>query len=156
MQPRISLALAARVCCYLLFNLVSTRTPRSFSSELFSIWGIPHMSLCLMLFLCLCRTWHFSSLNFMRFSLFLWPVTLWYIRHSCQFCATSKLAMSTHLSIILVINEDKWFVLIYIDPWTTLFVMGLQLNCAPVTATLWAIQAVFSPSHYVLIQPVLH
>lgn len=47
---------AARVCCLLIFILVFSRTPRSFSAELLSIWVAPSKSQCLEFFLLSCRT----------------------------------------------------------------------------------------------------
>lgn len=48
MQPRIHLAFWARsACCQLMFNLSSTKTPKSSSSGLLSIYSLPSLYLCL-------------------------------------------------------------------------------------------------------------
>lgn len=67
MQWRIPLALAARARSLLTFNLVSTRTPWSFSEKTISNCVAPKMSWCLWLFLPMCKALHFPPLNFMRF-----------------------------------------------------------------------------------------
>ncbi|KAK4810782.1 hypothetical protein QYF61_008754, partial [Mycteria americana] len=116
MQPRIPLALAARAHCWLMFNLVSTRTPRSFSARLLSSWVAPSIYWCLGLFLPKCRTWHFPWLNCMRFlsahfsSLLR---SLWVAARPSGISASppsfgviSKLAEGTLCPSIHIINED--------------------------------------------------
>ena len=56
-----------RAHCWLMFNMVSTRTSSSFSAKLLSSWSAPSICWCMGLFLARCRTLHFSLLNFMRF-----------------------------------------------------------------------------------------
>lgn len=64
MQPGILLAfLVARAHCWLMFILVSTRTPRSFFEELLSICVTHSMYWCLELFIPRCRTLHLCSLR---------------------------------------------------------------------------------------------
>jgi len=48
--------LATRAHCLLMVNLVSTRTPRSFSAKLLCSWAAPSMYWCLWLCLPLCRS----------------------------------------------------------------------------------------------------
>jgi len=68
MHPRIPLAfLAARVHCYLMVNLLSTRTLRSLSKELLSSRSAPSLYWCIGLFLPRCRTLPLPLLNFIRF-----------------------------------------------------------------------------------------
>ncbi|XP_063211414.1 uncharacterized protein LOC134524983 [Chroicocephalus ridibundus] len=64
-QPRMPLAfLATRAHCWLMDNLLSTRTPRSFSSELLPSMSAPNIYWCLAFFLPRCRTLHFSIPSF--------------------------------------------------------------------------------------------
>lgn len=53
--------------CWLVFNLVSTRSHRSFPDKLLSGWVDPSIYCCWELFLSRCRTLYFSLLNFVRF-----------------------------------------------------------------------------------------
>lgn len=65
-QPRLLLAfLSVRACCWLMFNLVFTRTPTSFSARLHCSCVAPNTCWCLGLFLPRYRTLHFL-LNIMR------------------------------------------------------------------------------------------
>lgn len=84
-QPRMLLAfLAARADCWLMFSLLSTKIPRSFSTALLPSCLVPSLYYCQGLFLPICRASHLSLLNFPRFllahssSLFrsLWNATL--------------------------------------------------------------------------------
>lgn len=66
-QSRIPLSfLATKAHYWLMFNLVSTRTPWSFPTMLLSSWVAPSMSWCLGLFSPRCRTLYFL-LNFTIF-----------------------------------------------------------------------------------------
>lgn len=85
MQPRVPFAFfAARVHCWIVFNLVSTRILRSFSAELFSSWAAPSTHQCKELLLPRYRTLYFPLLNsmiylssqFSRLLRFLWS-TAW-------------------------------------------------------------------------------
>jgi len=66
-QPRIPFAaFAAGARCWLMFNLVSTRTPKYFSVKLLFSWAAPSINQCRGLFLPRYRTLHVSLLNFIR------------------------------------------------------------------------------------------
>ena len=65
-QPMMLLAFRARARCWLMFNLVSTRTPRSYSAKLLSSWMAHSTYCCVGLSLPRCRTWHFCLLHFLR------------------------------------------------------------------------------------------
>ena len=68
MHPRMPLAfLAARAHCWLMVNLSSTSTPRSFSAELLSSRSAPSLYWCIGLFLPRCRTLCLLLLNLIRF-----------------------------------------------------------------------------------------
>jgi len=54
---------ATRAHCSLMFNLVSTRSPGSFTAKLLSSWSAPSMRWCMGLFLPRRRTLHFSLWN---------------------------------------------------------------------------------------------
>ena len=63
MHPRIPLAfLAARAHCWLMVNLLSTRTPRSLSAELLYSRSTPSLYWCMGLFLPMCRTLQIKDL----------------------------------------------------------------------------------------------
>jgi len=67
-QPRVlSTFFAAGAHCWLMVNLVSTRTSRGFSANLLSSWAAPSIYWCMGLSLPRCRTLHFPLLNCMRF-----------------------------------------------------------------------------------------
>ncbi|KAK4811173.1 hypothetical protein QYF61_019804 [Mycteria americana] len=127
---------AARAHCWLMFNMVSTRTPRQplhilvhgvvppqvqdFAPPLTELYEDP-------------------------VSPFLQPVevpldgstTLWCIHHSSQFCVISKLAEGS-------------------DPVLTPGVHRLHLDFVPLITTLWTwpFSQFFNPSHRLLIQPI--
>ena len=63
--------IATRVHCWLMFHLMFTRTPTSFSAEMFSSRSVPHLNHCRWLVHPGCWTLYLSSLNFMSF---LWPI----------------------------------------------------------------------------------
>ena len=68
MQSRIPFAcFEARVCCWPMVLLLSTRTPWSFSAKLLSSWVTLSKYWCMELFLPRCRTLKFSLLHFIRF-----------------------------------------------------------------------------------------
>ncbi|KAK4818263.1 hypothetical protein QYF61_009968 [Mycteria americana] len=107
-QLRIPLAfLATRAHCWLTVNLLSTRTPRSFSVKLLFSWVAPSIYGCMDFTILL------VELHEVPFGPFLQPVevppdgsmTLWLISHSFQFCVVSKIAKGTLCPIILIINE---------------------------------------------------
>ena len=67
MQPRVlSDCFAARAHCWIVFNLVSTRTPKTFSVKLLCRWVAPHHVLVHGFVPSRCRTLHFL-LNVMKF-----------------------------------------------------------------------------------------
>ena len=81
MQPRTQLALwAASTHFQLILNLLSTDTPKSFSSGLFSSHFLFNLYLCLGSCQSRCRTLHLALLNFMRLA---WA-------HLSHFCHHSK------------------------------------------------------------------
>ncbi|KAK4826741.1 hypothetical protein QYF61_010994 [Mycteria americana] len=108
MQTRIPLAFfVAKARCWLMFNLVSIRTPRSFSAKLLCCQSALSMYQCMGLFLPRQRTLHFPLLNFMNWQ----PISPacpgpsgW--QHDSLFCVISKLAEGTLCSIIQITNED--------------------------------------------------
>jgi len=66
MHTRIALAfLATKACFQLVLNLLSTRTPRSFSIELLSSRSVPNLYWCMQLFLPSCRTLHLPLSHWM-------------------------------------------------------------------------------------------
>lgn len=68
MYPRIPLAfLAVRAHCWLMAQLLFTRTPRSFCTELLSSRSSPKLYQCMQLLLSECRTLYLLLLNFIRF-----------------------------------------------------------------------------------------
>jgi len=70
MQPSILLAFfAAAAYCSLLLSLMSTRTPRSLSTEMLHCQVDPSLSCTPVLCFPSCKTLHFSMLHFIRFLL---------------------------------------------------------------------------------------
>jgi len=108
--------LAIRAHCCLMFKMLSTRTPRSFSPKLLSSQLAPCTYLCMGLFVTKGRIFYIPSLKFMRF-LFcqvLQPVQvslnssipLWCINNFSQFHTICRLAESALYHTIQVVNED--------------------------------------------------
>ena len=61
MQPRVQLAFwDAKTHCWLIFSFLSTNTPKSFSTELLSIYSLPILYSCLGLPWPRCRTLHLA------------------------------------------------------------------------------------------------
>ena len=128
-----------------MFNLLSTRTPRSFSSKLFPNWVATSMHWCLGLFFSTWRTLHCSWLKFMRFlsahfsSLFMslgmaaWPSGISATLPS--FVSPANL-LRVHCPVIQVVNEDLNRTGPSVDPWGTLLVTGLQQDFIPLITTL--------------------
>lgn len=71
MQPKVLLAVfAARAYCCLVYSLVSTRTPRSFTAKLLSSPLGPSLRWWISLSLPRWKIWHFHLLNWYPFCLF--------------------------------------------------------------------------------------
>lgn len=140
----------SRAHCWLMFNLMSTKTPISFSAKLLSSWFSPSMYWCLGLFFHRCRTLQFSLLNFMRFlstslefppnSPGCWGSSDW--QHNPlayqplpQFCVTCKF-VEVH-SATSSTSPSKNKTRPSIDTWDTPLVTGLQLGFVSLITTLW-------------------
>lgn len=68
MQPQVLLDyFVTRAHWWLVLNLVSTRTPRSFSAKLLTSWSTPLIYQWMWLFLLRCRLFDFPLLNFTIF-----------------------------------------------------------------------------------------
>lgn len=86
-QPRMLLAfIAARIHGWLMFSLLSAKTPRAFSAEQLSSQPVPSWCYCLGLFHPRFRTWHLSLLNLMlnlilvgRISTACWDLSIWWL-----------------------------------------------------------------------------
>lgn len=141
MQPRIPFAfLVARAHCFLVLNMVPTRTHRSFSRKLLSGWLAPIMHWFLGLFLPRCRTLHFLF-NFMTFLLAhffnlskslwrgAWPLGISVIPPS--FVLSASLLRETLFLMIQIINEDVDQILI-------------QYWCLGYTASFWSLSRLCS------------
>lgn len=121
--------------CWLMFYLLTTRIPSSFSSELLSSWVAPSLSWCLGLLLSWCRTLHFHLWNIMRFlsahfsslSLSLWMAGQLTCTSASphHFGIISKLAANIFL-IIHITNEDVCSIYLSYDPWGMLLMTGIN------------------------------
>lgn len=140
MQPSLLLAfLVARAHCWLMFNLVATRTPKSFSVNLLPSWVSPNMYRCMGFFLPRCRTLFFSSLNFTGFM----PAHLFSLSGSLKFTEGAL------YPIVQIDKEDAK------QGWTQYLPLGYSAHHWPPTrlcTTYYhplgpSIQAVFSPPH---------
>lgn len=102
MKPRMTLAfLAVSAHCWLTFNFLSTRTPWSFSAQLLSSWVAPSMSWYLELFLPMCKSLHFSLLNFMKFLSALFT-------HLLHQKAAQNRLLNSQEKVILYCCYDNW------------------------------------------------
>ena len=121
MQPKILLAFLSTGAqhCFML-NLVSTRTPRSFSAKPLSILLTPSIYLCIELLFPRCRTLHFIFLNVMRF-----------LSHHFSSLLRSlwMAARLSSASLYPIIQTAT-------DHWDTMLVTGLQLDFVPLITTL--------------------
>ncbi|KAK4827398.1 LOW QUALITY PROTEIN: hypothetical protein QYF61_017803 [Mycteria americana] len=106
-----------RAHCWLIFNLVCTKTPKSFSAKLLSNWLAPSIYWCMELFLLRCKTLHFMRCKETSES------SCWPISPACQGHSGwqhipleyqslllawyhLQLAEGTFCSIIQISNED--------------------------------------------------
>lgn len=142
MHPRTPLAFhAARAGCW----LTGTRVPPSTSAPFLlgcSTMECPSMSWCLGLFLARGYKHQTSPASLSLFPQPAqspgWQHNALIITFSSQFCVTGRCAEDTLRPIAQFINADDdqhhtqhW-------PWHTLLVPGLQLDCMPLLAMLWA------------------
>ena len=137
-------------------NLLSTRTPRSFSAELLSSRSSPNLYCCTQLFLPRCKTPHLLLLNLIRFL----PAQLSSLSRFCWMATQPSSVSSTHpnfvssvnllradsvpssMLLMKMLNETRPST----DPWGTPLVMVLQPDAVPLTTMLWALP-VLNPSH---------
>ena len=150
MHPRMPLAfLAARAHCWLMVNLLSTRTPRSLSTELLSSRSTPSLYWCMGLFLPRCRTLNFPLLNLIRFL----SAQLSSLSRSRSKAAQPSGVSTTPLSLVssanllrVHSNASSRSLMKKLnktgpstDPWGTSLVTSLQLDSAPLITTLWVL-----------------
>jgi len=92
--------LATKAHCWLTANLLSTRTPRSFSAELLSSRSSPNLYWCMRLLLLKCKTLHWALVKLQVPScptlqtalvLFNSSTAFWCVSHSSQLPIISKL-----------------------------------------------------------------
>lgn len=113
MQPRVLVAFfAVRVHLWLLmFSLVSTRTPRSYSPKLLPRWSAPSLSWCMGLLL---PTQHFPMLNIMwfplaHFSSFQGPPEEQHtLQPFCVICRLAEGALCPILQVAKGVVEQYW------------------------------------------------
>jgi len=142
---RISLAFFARAHCWLLFNLMSTKTPAFFwkAGWPFQLDGHQHG---LVHGIFLSPVWDFalslSELHQIPVNLFLQPVmvflhgsmTPWHISRLSQFYVICKLAEGTLCPIIQIVNEDINNIGPSSDPWGTPLLFCNHKQCSNASA----------------------
>jgi len=130
---------ATRAYCWIMVNLLSTTIPRSLSAELLSSRSAPNLNWCMCLFLHWCKTPHLSFLNLIRFL----SAQLSSLSRSCwmvaqpsggsatphSFVSSSNLlrvdSNPSSRSLMKILNMTR----LVTDPWGTLLVTCLQLDC---------------------------
>ena len=157
MHPRIPLAfLAARAHCWLMINLLSSRTSRSLSAELLSNRSAPSLYWCMGLLLPRCRTLHLPLLNFiMLYDIYIKCVYLcrYICRHTCLNIRIISILNLCHLS-----NSDptvfKLQILIQVNKHfsSTIIQKGLKYSLKAETVPVqhrWELVVSVCPSHVV-------
>ena len=136
MHPRITLVfLAIRAHCWLMVNLLSTKTLKFFSAELLYNRSAPNLYWCTQLFLPRCRTPLLPLLNLIRFpftQLSSLSRSCWMAAqpsgHSSQICIISKLAEGTFYPFIKVIVDILNKIGPSTDPWELPLATSLQVD----------------------------